>query len=306
MPYPIEDKIVIAIASSALFDLEESDRVFRTEGDAAYRTWMGEREDIPLRPGKAFWFIRSFLALNTGFAAGEGPVEVILLSRNDPEAGNRIFRSARHYGLDIVRAAFLDGGSPHPYIEAFGASLFLTENGDDVREAIAAGLPAGLIVSSGFPDDRSGELRVAFDFDGVIADDEAEKVYRLEGGLDAFIESETRKAEIPLDPGPLKGFFQKLAALQKHQRSEGCGSQPRLRIAIVTARNAPAHERVITTLKSWGIFTDEVFFLGGIEKRRILEALKPHIFFDDQRGHFGSAESAIACVHIPFGVANLD
>ncbi|MGB4587481.1 MAG: 5'-nucleotidase [Rectinemataceae bacterium] len=305
MSYPIESKIVIAVSSSALFDLAESDKVFRTQGEDAYRGWMSAKSDEPLEPGNAFWFIKRFLSLNRGYASGEGPAEVVLLSRNDPEAGIRVFKSIRRHGLDIVRAAFLDGRSPYPYISAFSASLFLSANAGDVRAAIEAGLPAGLILSPGFGEDDEGELRVAFDFDGVIAGDESERLYRSQGGREAFVDAELRNAEMPLDPGPIKGFFEKLASLQKHQRLEAAGEGTKVRTAIITARNAPAHERVINTLKSWGISTDETFFLGGVEKRRILEVFKPHLFFDDQLTHFEGAGPIAACVHIPFGVANV-
>ena len=306
MSYPIEHKIVIAVSSSALFDLAESDGIFTARGDFGYREWMSAHADEALPRGKAFLFVKRFLGLNHGHQPGEGPAEVVLLSRNDPEAGIRVFKSIRHYGLDIVRAAFLDGRSPYPYISAFGASLFLSANPEDVKSAIDAGLPAGLILSSGFSEDgdEEGELRIAFDFDGVIADDAAEKIYRSAGGLAAFTESEARNAEKPLDPGPMKHFFEKLAALQKHQREEAPRGRALIRTAIITARNAPAHERVIKTLQSWGIFTDEIFFLGGIEKRRILEVFKPHLFFDDQRSHFEGAGGVTACVHVPFGTAN--
>lgn len=304
MPYPLESKIVIAVSSSALFDLAESDEVFRSRGEDAYREWMSVRSGEQLAPGNAFWFIRRFLSLNRGYPRGEGPAEVVLLSRNDPEAGIRVFKSIRHYGLDIVRAAFLDGRSPYPYISAFSASLFLSANREDVKSAIEAGLPAGLIVSSGFGEDEEGELRVAFDFDGVIAGDEAERLYRSPGGIEAFADAELRNADRPLDPGPMKGFFEKLASLQKHQRQEPDGMRTKVRTAIITARNAPAHERVVNTLKSWGISTDEIFFLGGVEKRRILEVFKPHLFFDDQLTHFEGAGPIAACVHVPFGVAN--
>jgi 5'-nucleotidase len=304
MPYPIESKIVIAVSSSALFDLEESDEIFRREGERSYREWMGRNKDIALKPGNAFYFVRRFLSLNQGFPKAEGPAEVILLSRNDPEAGLRVFNSILEYGLEIGRAAFLDGRSPYPYIAAFGASLFLSANPQDVHSAIAAGLPAGLILSPGFAEDEEGELRIAFDFDGVLAGDEAERVYRGEGGLSAFMDSEKRNAALPLDPGPMKEFFSKLAALQESQRQGGYSAPTRLRTAIVTARNAPAHERVINTLKSWGIYTDEIFFLGGIEKSRILAVYKPHLFFDDQMAHLAGAAPLAACVHVPFGVAN--
>lgn len=306
MPYPIDKKIVIAVSSSALFDLEESDEVFRREGEKAYREWMQENKHRALKPGNAFHFVRRFLSLNQGYPKAEGPAEVILLSRNDPEAGLRVFNSISEYGLEIGRAAFLDGRSPYPYIAAFGASLFLSANPLDVHGAIAAGLPAGLILSPGFAEEEEGEgeLRIAFDFDGVIAGDEAERVYRGSGGLEAFLDSERRNSSKPLDPGPMKEFFAKLAALQERQRLDLDGKPVLLRTAIVTARNAPAHERVINTLRSWGIHTDEVFFLGGIEKSRILAVYKPHLFFDDQLAHLSGAAPVAACVHVPFGAAN--
>jgi 5'-nucleotidase len=306
MDYPREDRIIIAISSSALFDLGESDKVFRERGEIEYRSWMGIHRDEAFRPGMAFPFVRKFLTLNSGFGAGQGPVEVVLLSRNDPEAGIRVFKSIEHYGFDISRAAFLNGHSPFPYIQAFGASLFLSANAADVREAVVAGLPAGTIVSAGFPEeDGSGELRVAFDFDGVLAGDEAERAYRQSGSIEAFIEEESKNADKPLDPGPLKGFFTKLATVQKFQRLQKYeGIRTMIRTAIITARNAPAHERLINTLASWGMFTDEVFFLGGMEKRRILEVYRPHIFFDDQMLHLESSTGPTACVHVPFGIAN--
>ncbi len=304
MPYPIESKLVIAVSASALFDLEASDEVFRNRGEEAYRAYMREKADESLQPGRAFWFVQRFLSLNSGYAEGQGPVEVILLSRNDPEAGLRIFKSIRERGLGIARAAFLDGRTPYPYIKAFGASLFLSANPADVKEAVDAGLPAGLILSSGFGDDGEDELRVAFDFDGVVADDQSERLYRSAGGLSGFVDSELANASKPLDPGPMQEFFSRLAKLQFERSRSGAVGGTRIRTAIITARNAPAHERVVNTLKSWGIFVDEIFFLGGIEKRRILEVYRPHLFFDDQETHLEGADLMAACVHVPFGVAN--
>lgn len=316
MAYPIGDKLVIAVASSALFDLSESDAVFRREGEGAYRAWMRERRDAPLAPGPAFAFIRRYLALNAAFPRGAGPVEVVLLSRNDPDAGLRVFESIRRAGLGIERAAFLDGGAPYRYLEAFNARLFLSADQDDVRAAIAAGYPAGRVLPcAAAPQDsgdvpsirKSGEadlriddadLRIAFDFDGVLAGDQAERVYRSKGGMEAFALSETMHADEPLDPGPLKPFLEGIAALQRNPEVSG------LRTAIITARNAPAHERLVTTLASWGIRADETFFLGGIEKRRVLEAFRPHLFFDDQLDHLSGPWPGGACVHVPFGVAN--
>ena len=308
MPYYIEDKLVIAVSSSALFDLSESHEVFVRQGRKAYKAFQEQHQDKPLGKGVAFPFIKRFLALNQRFP-DDLPVEVVLLSRNSASTGKRVFRSIRHHGLDITRAAFMEGESPYEYIPAFNASLFLTANEDDVRSAIAAGHPAGLALPSAeVNDDQNdvGMLRIAFDFDGVIADDEAETVFKG-GDLDAFVEHEVEKSAIPHRPGPLADLFRKLSQLQ-HLEDDALERDPSyqraLVTAIVTARNAPAHERVIHTLESWGVSANKTFFLGGMEKHRVLSRFKPHIFFDDQRGHLQSGTGDIAMVHIPFGIAN--
>ncbi|MBF7140825.1 MULTISPECIES: 5'-nucleotidase [Pseudomonas] len=307
MPYPIEKKLVIGVASSALFDLSESNEVYLNEGVEAYRLHQQRNADQPFDRGVAFPFIRRFLSLNTGFSA-QAPVEVVLLSRNSPETGVRVFRSIRHYGLDISRAAFMTGRSPHEYIPAFNASLFLSANEGDVQRAIDADYPAGVVLPSRVYDDEiDTELRVAFDFDGVIADDEAETVFKRNLDLAEFQTYESEHQAIAHQPGPLADLFRKLAFLQQleaQRLSEDPTYSKILRIAIVTARNAPSHERVVTTLKAWGVSPDEAFFLGGMEKSRVLSVLKPHMFFDDQRSHLASAAGNIPMVHVPFGIAN--
>lgn len=307
MPYPIERKLVIGIASSALFDLSESHEVYVNEGVENYRIHQEERLDHPFPKGVAFPFIRRFLGINRAFPK-QAPVEVVLLSRNSPETGMRVFRSIRHYGLDITRAAFMTGKSPHMYIPAFNASLFLSANEGDVQRAIDADYPAGVVLPSKvYDDDLDTELRVAFDFDGVIADDEAETIYKKNNDLNEFQIHETTRRAIPHQPGPLADLFRKLSFMQKLEDKrlrEDPNYKQILRISIVTARNAPAHERVVTTLREWGVAADESFFLGGMEKSRILSILKPHMFFDDQRSHLESVAGDIPMVHIPFGIAN--
>lgn len=308
MAYPIDRKFVIGVASSALFDLSESHRVFLDEGPEKYKQYQERNIDHTLSKGVAFPFIRRFLSINERFP-DKMPVEVVLLSRNSPETGLRVFRSIKHYGLDITRAAFMTGKSPFEYIPTFNCSLFLTANEEDVRRGIEAGYPAGLVLPSQVKDDeRDVELRVAFDFDGVLADDESEKIFQ-EGGLDAFVAHETEKADIPHKQGLLADLFTKLAFMRKLEDRE-IERNPQyeriVRVAIVTARSAPTHERVVTTLKDWGVSVDETFFLGGMEKARVLSVLKPHIFFDDQRKHLESVVGNIPMVHIPFGVANSD
>ena len=306
MPYPIDQKLVIAVASSALFDLKESDSVFRGQGEKAYRRYQEANLDKPLGKGVAFPFVRRFLSINGKFPE-KCPVEVVLLSRNSAITGKRVFHSIHHYGLDISRAAFLEGKSPYAYIPAFNASLFLSANESDVSRAIDYGHPAGTVLPSKVVDTQDdAELRIAFDFDGVIADDASEQVYQG-GSLKDFQEHETSRSHIPHSPGPLAGLFRKLSHLQKLE-DQALADNPDyhrvLRTAIVTARNAPSHERVITTLEHWGVDANEVFFLGGMKKDRILNVLKPHMFFDDQRSHLESDAGDIPMVHIPFGISN--
>lgn len=308
MPFEIKDKLVIAVASSALFDLTESDRIFRERGFDSYRKYQRQKQNVALKTGVAFPFVRRLLNINKRFP-GRQPIEVVLLSKNDPDTGLRVFNSMHHYGLDIIRAGFLNGKSPIKYIPAFNASLFLSANAEDVREAINAGFPAGTVLGNDSADDPSDdELRIAFDFDGVIVDDQAERVFQESRNIDRFHESETEMADQPMDPGPLFKLFRQLSVFQKFDRLQERKDKNYkrfLRISIVTARSAPAHERAINTLRKWKMHVDEAFFLGGIEKRRILEVMQPHIFFDDQMVHLKSSSGKhIPSVHIPFGVTN--
>ncbi|MBA3581600.1 MAG: 5'-nucleotidase [Gammaproteobacteria bacterium] len=309
MAYLINKKLVIGIASSALFDLEESHAIFVAEGEEKYREHQKKNLDVVLQKGVAFSFIKRFLGINKNHQE-DMPVEVILLSRNDPDTGQRVFNSIKHYGLDITRAAFLSGKSPYKYIPAFNVSLFLSANASDAKEAIKAGYPAGTVIPSEFTDaETDNELRVAFDFDGVIADDEAETQYQRQENLDDFHDYENKNVDTSHNPGPLSDFFKKLSALQKmeikKERNENDYKRI-IRIAIITARGAPAHQRVITTLNEWGVLPDETFFLGGVEKNNILQVLKPHIFFDDQMKHIDPVAKNIPSVHIPFGIRNLE
>jgi 5'-nucleotidase len=238
----------------------------------------------------------------------ELPVEVVLLSKNSPESGIRIFNSIKHYGLDITRAAFTSGESPFKYIPAYNISLFLSTNEEDVENSIMAGHGAGRVLQTVINDnDDDLELRVAFDFDGVIADDEAEKVYKETEQLGMFHEHETDHASQVHNPVPLADFFKKLSFFQKleNKKLQGTeGYKKILKTAIITARNAPSHERAINTLMEWGVTVDDMFLMGGIEKKRILEIYKPHLFMDDQLSHLNEAIENIPLVHIPFGVAN--
>jgi 5'-nucleotidase len=306
MAYAIEQRLVIAIASSALFDLTESDRIYREQDLDTYRAYQRERENELLPAGVAFPLIRRILALNDPENRYQ-PIEVVLLSRNDPDTGLRVFKSIERYGLDISRAAFVSGRDPFKYLAAFNTILFLSANADDVSSALSRNVAAGRVFPTQFADDDGDhELRIAFDFDGVIADDSAEAVFK-EQKLPGFFKSEIENAAIPLPVGPLHRFFTEIAKIQQVERENDRPDSvrmARIRTAIVTARNAPAHERVVTSLRSWGINVDEAFFLGGIEKARVLEIFRPHIFFDDQMLHIEGAAGIVPCAHVPFGIAN--
>jgi 5'-nucleotidase len=304
--FPIEQKLVVAIASSALFDLTAGDKVYVEQGAKVYKQYQQQHVDDILPKGSAFNFIERLLMLNDRYP-DERPIEVVLLSRNSAATGKRVFRSIQHYGLDIVRAAFMEGQSAFEYLPAFNVALFLSANRGDVDQAIDAGYPAGFVVS-GSDNNRSDNkpLTIAFDFDGVIASDESEAVYKQEA-LTGFVEHEVEKQHIPHQPGPLSPLFTKLALLQQLE-NEWIARDPDyqrcLMTAIITARSAPTHERVITTLESWGVEANTTFFLGGMDKGRILSVLKPDIFFDDQSGHLQSDVVETAMVHVPFGIAN--
>ncbi len=304
--YSIDSKLVIAVASSALFDLRETDKIYREQKLEAYRSYQREHEDEVLPVGVAFPLIRRILSLNDKISDC-CPVEVVLLSRKDPDTGLRLFKSIDKHKLDITRAAFVGGRDPFRYLGAFNTCLFLSANPSDVADAIAENVPAGLVFPTDFLDDDSDdELRIAFDFDGVLADDSAEVVFQ-EQRLNKYLESETQNAGIPLPFGPLHGFFVEIARLQERERARSqpqAGRTARIRTAIVTARGAPAHERLVTTLRSWGMHVDEAFFLGGMEKASVLNAFKPHIFFDDQLTHITGAADHVPCAHVLFGIAN--
>jgi 5'-nucleotidase len=261
MPFTIEKKLVVAVASSALFDLRESQAVFDQQGESAYRTFQRAKEDETLQPGVAFSFIKRLLNLNA-LDPDNQPVEVILLSKNDSDTGLRVMNSIATHGLPISRAAFLRGGDPFRYIDKFYACLFLSADEKNVKEAVMKGLPAGRVLASTYIDDPNDTgLRIAFDFDGVVSDDEAERVYQLDG-MDKFQESELKKALTPLNPGPLKRFLEEIGRIHKiemEKENKDRSYKSAIRIAIVTSRNAPAHKRVVTTLRSWGTLVQNKF-----------------------------------------------
>ena len=299
MPYSVEGKLVVAISSRALFDFEEENRVFDAQGERAYIDLQYSRLDVPAKEGVAFRLVKKLLAFNSGDTQR---VEVVILSKNDPVSGLRIFRSAERAGLKIERGVFTRGRSPYRYLDALRANLFLSANELDVMGALDARFPAARVIpeSAQAGGRHADEVRIAFDGDAVLFSDEAERVFQSDG-LEAFTRHETVHALKPLPPGPFKPL---LEALHRLQAASGTEVPMRLRTALVTARSAPAHERAVRTLVDWDIAVDEALFLGGLDKGEFLKAFQPDFYFDDQRGHVESARQHVATGHVPFGVAN--
>jgi len=298
MPYSVEGKLVVAISSRALFDFEEENRTFERDGEAAYIALQFARLDVPARQGVAFPLVKKLLSFNT---PGQQRVEVVVLSKNDPVSGLRVFNSAKSENLNVERGVFTRGRSPYHYLEPLKANLFLSANEADVRGALQAKVPAARVYpeSAQAASRHADEVRIAFDGDAVLFSDEAERVFQKDG-LDAFTRHETAHALKPLPPGPFKPLLEALHRLQAEK------SLPmKIRTALVTARSAPAHERAINTLMNWNIAVDEAMFLGGLEKGAFLKAFEPDFYFDDQRGHVDSARLHVAAGHVPFGVANI-
>ncbi|MFA5017824.1 MAG: 5'-nucleotidase [Methylobacter sp.] len=298
MPAVREKKLVVAVSSRALFNLDESHAIFETQGREAFCRYQIEHEDETLEPGYGFALVKKFLSLNDS-CPDDPLVEIILLSQNSADTGLRIFNSIAHYQLNIIRAAFTSGASPYGYIPAFGAHLFLSTNADDVAKALGAGFAAATILCGPSTTHHSDQLRIAFDGDSVLFSDESERIYQ-QRGLDVFTENERNEAKKPLPGGPFKDF---LSALHHIQTQFDPQSSP-IRTALVTARAAPAHERVVRTLRDWGIRIDEALFLGGIDKGAFLKAFGADIFFDDQKGHCESAARHVAAAHVPHGITN--
>ena len=318
MAYSLENRLIIGISTRALFDLRTEKRIFEEEGVQAYAKYQREHETEILKPGPGFSLIKALLYLNTPAGMGGTPekggcakeqesgtgrhvsgnrVEVVLMSKNSPDISLRIFRSIEHYGLDITRSFFTSGAPMAPYLAAFRTDLFLSACEEDVRAAIEAGIAAGIVCGEGnhykeSPSD--GKIRIAFDADAVIFSDEAENVFRKEG-LEAFENSEKKNADIPLCAGPFARF---LHTISDWQQEYAPGESP-IRTALVTARSAPAHERVIRTLRAWNVRIDEACFLGGVTKRDVLAAFGAQIFFDDQQVHVGPAAEVVPSARVP-------
>ena len=297
-PQDPSEQLVVAISSRALFDFEEENAVFETTDDRAYMRLQLERLEQAAKPGIAYRLVKKLEAFN---ADGIKRVDVVILSRNDPVSGLRVFRSVRSASLGIERGVFTRGRAPFSYLEPLKANLFLSANADDVRAALVAGFPAALVyVQTARADPHPDEVRIAFDGDAVLFADEAERVFR-QHGLDAFQSHEADHAARPLPPGPFKPL---LEALHRLQAVSGEASPVRLRTALVTARSAPAHERAIRTLMDWHIDVDEAMFLGGLAKGPFLREFEPDFYFDDQTRHVESASLHVPAGHVPHGIAN--
>ena len=299
MPTDLSDQLVVALSSRALFDFEEENRIFEQSDDRAYMLLQSERMQTPANPGVAFPLVRKLLSFNS---QERHRVEIVVLSRNDPVSGLRVYHSAQSHGLPIQRGVFTRGRSPYRYLKSLGAHLFLSANGADVEQALQAGYPAAHVYphSAKTAENFPNELRIAFDGDAVLFSDEAERVYQ-DQGLDAFVAHETQCRETPLPPGPFKPLLLALHQLQQDTRDR---PGMRLRTALVTARSAPAHERAVRTLMDWNIEIDEAMFLGGLDKGDFLKEFEPDFFFDDQTRHCESGASAGPTGHVPSGIKN--
>ncbi|WP_332777482.1 5'-nucleotidase [Polaromonas sp.] len=305
----LDGQLVVAISSRALFDLEEENRVFEQSDDRAYMKLQLDRLERPAKPGVAFSLVKKLLAFNDDPSQSSAEqtgqpikqrVEVVILSRNDPVSGLRVFRSVQTHELSVARGVFTRGREPYRYLSPLQANLFLSANPDDVKAALHMGFPAATVATHSVraKDNYPNEVRIAFDGDAVLFSDEAEQVFQRQG-LPAFQQHERDKAVQPLPDGPFKPL---LIALHRLQQA----GTPRMRIrtALVTARSAPAHERAIRTLMNWNIEVDEAMFLGGLAKGEFLREFEPDFFFDDQTGHVNSAAQHVPAGHVASGVSN--
>lgn len=298
MTFCLENRLVIGVSSRALFDLTAENEIFRSQGVEAYCSYQVEHEKELLKPGNGFRLIEALLNINH-LPGQEGRVEVIIMSHNSPDTSLRVFHSIAHYGLNISRAVLASGASLTPYLQAFQTDLYLSADEEDVQAAVDCGIAAGIIccdeIKSCENQKEISQIRIAFDGDAVLFSDESEQLFQ-EKGLEAFEENERQQAENPLKAGPFAKFLKTISDIQREFPAENAP----IRTALVTARSAPAHERVIRTLRAWNVRIDEAFFLGGITKRNVLKAFGAHIFFDDQEMHTETAAQVVPSARVPY------
>ena len=300
MAYDLNNRLVIGVSSRALFDLTEENKIFETQGVDAYCQYQVEHENDILKPGNGYPLIKALLNINK-IKGHEGRVEVIVMSHNSPDTSLRVFNAIEHYGLDITRAVLASGASLTPYLQAFKTDLYLSADEKDVSAAIDCGIAAGIIccdtisAPSNNIEDEISQIRIAFDGDAVLFSDDSERIFQ-EKGLEAFEENERQLAKDPMQAGPFAKFLKTISDIQKEIHRD---ASP-IRTALVTARSAPSHERVIRTLRAWGVRIDEAFFLGGVTKKDVLKAFGAHIFFDDQAVHTGPASEVVPSARVPY------
>lgn len=298
MSYDLENRLVIGVSSRALFDLTVENEIFCTQGVEAYCRYQVEHEKELLKPGNGFRLVEALLNINE-LPGQEGRVEVIIMSHNSPDTSLRVFNAIAHYGLNISRAVLASGASLTPYLEAFHTDLYLSADERDVQAAVDCGIAAGIICCDEIKvpgkQEEISQIRIAFDGDAVLFSDESERIFK-EKGLEAFEENERLQAENPLKKGPFAKFLKTISDIQREFSPE----QVPIRTALVTARSAPAHERVIRTLRAWNVRIDEAFFLGGISKTDVLRAFGAHIFFDDQAVHTKPASEVVPSARVPY------
>ncbi len=300
MVYDLSNFLVIGISSRALFDLSKENEIFEKEGLEAYCRYQLEHENDILKPGAGFALINSMLQINQ-IDENTRRIEVVIISRNSADTSLRISNSIDYYNLDVTRAVFTGGEPVARYLNAFDVDLFLSASEEDVQTAVKSNVASGLIYDSpsANPQDRLEQIRIAFDGDAVLFSEESEIIYQREG-LEAFIEHEKINAKKPLPEGPFAKLLKTLSFLQFELDSKQHQEVPPIRTALVTARNSPAHERVIRTLRTWNVRIDETFFLGGVSKDKILAAFSPHIFFDDQHQHCDAASKLVPTARVPY------
>lgn len=309
MPYDLSSTLVVGISATALFDMKESDKIYReakaedpNQAMQLFRDYMRQHENKPLDQGTGFPLVKALLGLNRYNSKTEHSplVEVVVMSRNSPDTGLRVLNSIRHHNLNITRSTFTAGESAADYMQAFDVDLFLTTDVADAQKVIDSGHSAAAILHS--PPQPGSEIpvqqvRIAFDGDAVLFSDESELVYKTKG-MEAFHAQEDAMQDTPMAEGPYASLLKKLSVLQ--DRLPMRVEYSPVRIAIVTARNSPSDMRVIKTLRTWGVYVDEAFFLGGLEKDKVLQAFKPHIFFDDQDVHLEAAATLVPSGKVPY------